>query len=101
MNCYLYLIGSSWLHGYAVKVGISADPQKRLATLQIGNPAKLELLDAFGPFPRIPLWELEQQLHAQMQDARLMGEWFCVPSKREALRIVMAATKLVQAGHNA
>lgn len=54
-----------------IKIGIAANPLKRLAMLQTGSPEYLELLGvARGGRP------LEIRLHAQLSRDRVHGEWF-------------------------
>jgi hypothetical protein len=54
-----------------VKIGISVDPNKRLASLQTGAPVGLRLLwTAPGGRP------LEQHLHGHFAERHVRGEWF-------------------------
>lgn len=56
-----------------IKIGISADPTKRLEQLRTGNHLPLRLLDSFAtPHPE----KLERGLHDAFADLRLEGEWF-------------------------
>jgi len=58
--------------GQFLKVGRASDPEKRLASLQTGNPRRLILL---GSVPR----NVERQIHECMGlrgVARHVGEWF-------------------------
>lgn len=55
----------------AVKIGVAVDVPARIATLQTGNPRKLELLHVFPNTAR-----LELALHSSLADERLIGEWF-------------------------
>lgn len=73
---HLYLIrvaGTS-----SVKVGISSNPSRRLATLQTANPGVLELLYVIGPLARAKAYE--RRMHKQMKaDGRhIHGEWFTI-----------------------
>lgn len=52
-----------------VKIGISADPEKRLRGLQTAQPDKLKLLGVLSG-------DHESKLHRQFNDLRLHGEWF-------------------------
>lgn len=57
--------------GGPVKIGVSNDVEKRLATLQTGSPRLLRLL---GSIPGDEL--LEQEIHHRFSGHRLQGEWF-------------------------
>lgn len=54
-----------------IKIGISINPKKRLATLRTSSPVELELLGT---------WETaassEKILHKILADSRVHGEWF-------------------------
>lgn len=65
--------GSNW-----VKFGVSKDPDKRLFTLQCGNPHELSFL--FGVWCRKPV-ELESQLHIlnRKRRSKFSREWFLIP----------------------
>lgn len=65
---FVYLIGDYIGH---VKVGWTTNFRTRLATLQTGNPAPLQVL-ALYPATR----ELERLLHKAAAEWRLTGEWF-------------------------
>jgi hypothetical protein len=54
-----------------VKVGYSKNPRKRLTELQVATADPLELLFTF-----LGAFELEQQIHQQLTEYRLSGEWF-------------------------
>lgn len=65
----IYLIAA----GDRVKIGIAKDPSKRLASLQIGSPERLDLIATF-PGSR----KTEARLHERFKRYRLAGEWFRV-----------------------
>ena len=54
-----------------IKIGIAADPARRLESLQVGNPVALRLL-AHRP----GALELEMDLHRRLAAFRIRGEWF-------------------------
>ncbi len=62
--------------GDAIKVGISDDPERRMADLQIANPVELKLLWTCGPISPSKALEWEQKVHALFQSQALHGEWF-------------------------
>lgn len=77
MTCYIYVIGTE---DGPVKVGISAYPRGRLATLQTGSSVKLDLLHLRPCRDRIhALWH-EETFHLCHAETRLVGEWFDMPS---------------------
>lgn len=54
-----------------VKIGSALEPEKRLESLQIGNPQKLHLIGySIGGMP------LERQWHQDWKHRRIRGEWF-------------------------
>jgi hypothetical protein len=54
-----------------VKVGYSANPEKRLAKLQTASPFFLALIGAYeGTI------ELERAIHSHLEEQRQVGEWF-------------------------
>lgn len=58
-----------------IKIGIARDPQKRLVTLQIGNPRRLVLIGTLEDCA-----DLERRLHEHFAADHIGGEWFR-PSK--------------------
>ena len=59
-----------------VKVGISNDPWKRLASVQTGSPIKLEVVEIYGCESRDEATALERKFHDHHRAVRLSGEWF-------------------------
>lgn len=55
----------------AIKIGIAVDVEKRLATLQTGNPSPMSVI-AVVPGARAN----ELRLHMRFRPERLRGEWF-------------------------
>ncbi len=58
------------------KVGISDDPSKRLASLQIGNPRRLSIFSLFGGYTRREAKDLEGWVHSALYLSHIRGEWF-------------------------
>jgi hypothetical protein len=58
-------------YGGDIKIGISRDPARRLATLQVGHAETLRLV---GMWPGTA--EDEKALHEMYASTRLRGEWF-------------------------
>ncbi len=79
---YVYLVAC----GDFVKIGLAADPQKRLAMMQTGNPIELTIIKVWHTLtPQID----EECLHAQYEKYRVRGEWFKIPQKQLALLTMM------------
>lgn len=57
--------------GTPIKVGYAADPRRRVAELQTGNPQELHLLLVF-PGGK----EVERECHRRLSGASVRGEWF-------------------------
>lgn len=66
---FVYVLGCD---GF-VKIGIAADPIKRLRACQTGNPHSVEFL---GMFPTITPRIDEENLHRQFEEFHKLGEWF-------------------------
>lgn len=69
-----------------VKIGIAADPQKRLDEMQIGNHADLVLI-AYRPGGL----QMERELHARLASGRIRGEWFAAdtPGLKEEISLAI------------
>ncbi|GEC56798.1 GIY-YIG nuclease family protein [Bradyrhizobium phage ppBeUSDA76-2] len=76
------------------KIGITKSPASRLAGIQTGNPRKLELMSAI-PIPgrMVAKW-LEEALHDQFEDFRLVGEWFDVCPVDAAIGVCTIAREM-------
>lgn len=62
-----------------VKVGSSSNLRRRLKALQTGNPDKLMIEDAAGPFTKNRAKEIEDYLHKALghdPEKWCVGEWF-------------------------
>lgn len=57
--------------GGFVKIGVAVNVEKRLASLQTGNPAPLTLLVAISGNEK-----MERELHKRFAVDRVQGEWF-------------------------
>lgn len=58
--------------GGPIKIGSAIDVSLRIAELQVGSPVILVLL---GELPLAGV-EMERELHRELRDYRLHGEWF-------------------------
>lgn len=68
---YLYVIGNCT---NKQKIGFSANVEKRLKSLQTGNPDKLEIHHKI--LCKGNHRELEKKIHQELSYKRLSGEWF-------------------------
>lgn len=77
VNCYVYLIQEQ-IKGSkgAVKIGLSANIERRIENMQVGNSRRLKLIATMGPFHEIKATCFEQQLHRRFKKHRIRGEWF-------------------------
>jgi hypothetical protein len=75
---HLYFIQAG--EGGPIKIGYSADPQERLAMLQVGNHEELRLLAAInystGSLGNKTAAHQESVFHRVFNVARIRGEWF-------------------------
>lgn len=69
---HVYLIASA----SAVKIGISASPDKRLKQLQTGSPYKLSFHLLIECHDEAAAQRLESILHKHFEPYRMSGEWF-------------------------
>lgn len=89
----VYVIGAS---GFAVKIGIAQDVEKRLAGLQTGCPHKLRIfftVEVEGCFAR----PIERECHEALRKKRMQGEWF----KVTAAEAIAAVETIVRRFHPA
>lgn len=92
---YVYFIACD--DANAVKIGITRDPQERLAALQAGCPLQLRLAALIQTEPDTrQAADLEKQLHAAFRAWRIHGEWFIfADSVREYCEIVRQCEECV------
>jgi len=83
---FIYVIGTD--DNYQ-KIGFTKDVNKRLATLQTGNPTKLKI-HHFEAVPQDRVRILERKLHKELNHIRLKGEWFDI-SPQDAVRMLQFA----------
>lgn len=67
-----------------VKIGYAADPKKRLQSLQVGQPAALNLL-WYTP------GDFEAALHRTFEAYRVRGEWFDLSTLGNAVEVIQWA----------
>lgn len=92
-QAFVYVIGA--LDG-PQKIGVAAEPTRRLAMLKVGNPADLVVSSCLA-FSRDLAFEAERYAHWLLRDQRLGGEWFDV-SPADAADALEAARAAVSAG---
>ena len=59
-----------------VKIGIAANPESRIASLQTGSPRPLKILTYFDTPNREIAKKFESAFHKHYEAQRLAGEWF-------------------------
>lgn len=59
-----------------IKIGKAKDPYKRLMTLQIGNPNRLEIAALIYTKEGFSDCHLEGMFHGAFKDKNVSGEWF-------------------------
>ncbi len=72
-SVYVYFIAAG---ATPIKIGISADPQSRLADLQTAHYKKLRLLFAVRCVNRAAALELERAFHRWYEDRHIQLEWY-------------------------
>jgi len=80
-----------------VKVGISADPDKRLKQIQTGNPNRIKLVARWWFFSKRDARKVEQLAHTllKMRDVHTNGEWFQISVYRAKNVVETAALDLI------
>jgi predicted GIY-YIG superfamily endonuclease len=76
------------------KIGVSANPERRLAQLQTGNSARLVLVALYLCQTWLIAKTLEASVHVALAPFRLMGEWFRVTPETACREIEKQATNL-------
>lgn len=84
-GCCVYLIATE--SGSATKIGVAADPEKRLKDLQVGNPERLVLTFEVWAEDVDQAKELERRFHEQLSDYKIRGEWFKTDEAHAAIGI--------------
>ena len=83
MTRYVYIIGSDQP---PYKVGISKNPQRRLAALQTGHPERLQIHHQVAT-PAAQTRLLEAVIHNNLKLHRCNGEWFDMPLDKLKLEV--------------
>jgi len=72
MNTYIYIIHD----GINVKIGKSDKPEKRVKSLQTGNPKILKIIKTFA-VPKNKVFIIEKECHKNLNRTyEKRGEWF-------------------------
>lgn len=75
---YVYVINSS---AGLVKIGVSDNPSRRLATIQKHSPIQLWLFKSLDVGDRGLAYEIESLSHNHLSEFRSHGEWFKVDAE--------------------
>jgi hypothetical protein len=77
-DCFIYVMAASRDDGLGqpVKVGISADPVKRLASINTAAPFRVSIHRLFRMPSRFVACKIERAFHDRHRASRLNGEWF-------------------------
>lgn len=59
-----------------VKIGVSANPERRRTTMQTGNPNVISIVAVIPFDSRAQAFEEEYRLHYAMRNYHFQGEWF-------------------------
>jgi len=88
-DTFVYVIAGD--HGLT-KIGISATPTERLATLQTGSPFHLRIAHIVAAGERA--FDVEQRAHSILDNSRQSGEWFAVSPETATAAVYSAAARL-------
>lgn len=75
INMFVYFIKCCDKRGY-IKIGTAKNVKDRIATLQTGNPYKLEILAIMKFTDKRKAYNAEQKLHKIFRKYNVSGEWF-------------------------
>jgi hypothetical protein len=94
-ECHLYFVSAVGRN--ITKIGISADPRKRLAGLKTASPYPLALFASVCFEGRAQAERAERIIHAALADHRMSGEWFAI-SAASALEVNDAVSDMIRIG---
>ena len=72
----VYFIACGGVGSSTTKIGVTSDLQKRIDSLQTGNPYRLRCIAYIECHKKEDAYKLENYLHRKLKRFRLMGEWF-------------------------
>ena len=75
-HCFVYFISD----GEYTKIGIAKNMNKRLSSLQVGNPKKLRIVSFVPCDTENSARKIEKHLHERLGACRVEGEWFKLPA---------------------
>lgn len=90
---YVYAIASA---PHSVKIGYSADPDRRLQQLQVGHERKLQLVYKEPVDNEQQALFLEQKIHNLNRHKKLRGEWFNLSHDEAILEIQFAVIRYIE-----
>ena len=73
---YVYFIKAGKSKKAPIKIGVAANIERRLATLQTGNHLELFLLAAIQCDSKAHAYGLESMFHRMLGRHKIRGEWF-------------------------
>lgn len=75
-KCFVYFISD----GEHTKIGVAKNMEKRLSSLQVGNPKKLKIVSFVPCCSEHIARKIEKYLHESLSGCRMVGEWFNLPA---------------------
>lgn len=79
----IYVIGTD---NHEYKIGVSANPEKRLLDLEVGNSKKLSLF--YKSMLILNAVSLEKLIHEKLKKFKIKGEWFHIENIEELKKII-------------
>lgn len=76
MTFYIYVIAPAC--GFPCKVGVASNIKKRVKALQTASPEELHVHSVFAAANRATAFKVERFAHKQLEESRMIGEWFNV-----------------------
>ena len=91
-SSYVYVVADG---AGQLKVGVAAEPRRRLRQLQVGNARRLSLR-RFVPFQGDDPEAVERYAHWLLRDHHVGGEWFVVDEKTAVVALLGAAMAVIK-----
>jgi hypothetical protein len=76
LNYYVYFIEAGNHKKSPVKIGVTTNIERRIYSLQVGNPYKLKCKALIFCIDKADAFKLESYLHYRLKDHKINGEWF-------------------------
>jgi len=73
-KCFVYFVQMGSIG--PIKIGVAKNVERRLESLQTGNPYKLKLLTMIECTNSLKAYDLERKMNSKFSNHNIRGEWF-------------------------